>query len=351
MGNLCSDGKAPILQTKTIFNCVIHKTSCTSRHLTCKGHNLCLSCEYKSIEKQLCLYCFRSLTEFELAYKKAIEGLCFACEAPHSEKRVICECLLCSKCINTISLMNYCPNCLKKTESLKKTYPCIVCTLEFTRDEMLTLECEHYFCQTCIEYHIKMYLKERTQDLRINKGTPCFNCESFIDINIIKSILNSTDFDHYLRVMVEANECPNCHLPYFTDDQKVICTQCSYFFCNSCLRKANECKCDQEEIITGIDMSACPGCRSLYAKDEGCNHVKCMKPDCKEEFCFMCSAKRSPAVAHGCHYHRPQCKFYSEYDASDDKYSEKCKECVKSGKLCKRPKNLKIPRRINKDEV
>ena len=351
MGNLCSKEIVSKNQTKTVFNCANHRRPCTSKHLICEGHSLCPLCEYQSITKKICIYCLRSLNDFELAFKDKIEKICFSCNSPATTQNLICNCFLCSKCIPEISLLSTCPMCSIVPKLIKKNYPCIVCTSEFTRDEMLTLNCDHYFCQTCIEYHIKIYIQERTRDLRMNKGIPCFNCETFLDIHLIQSVLSAEDFEKYNRILIEANECPKCKLPYFTDEQKIICSRCKYFFCDSCLKAADKCDCNNEVVITGIDMSACPGCRSLYAKDEGCNHVKCMKKGCREEFCFLCSAVRSPTLVHGNHYHRPQCKFYSEYNGNDDKFNKNCKMCVKAGSLCIRPKNLKIPRRINIDEI
>ena len=448
MENLSIGESIGKVQAETIFECANHQRPCTSKYLNCQDHSLCPLCEYQSIEKKLCIYCLRSLTNFELAFKDKIEKICFSCNSQKTTRKLICNCFLCSDCTKVISLADTCPLCSKELKSKKKKYscivctselisnemialncdhhfcpgciifhinsfihdcerelkknqgipcftcdtlidiyiiqavlspkdfekyirilieanevskgkiirikqkyPCIVCMSELIRDEMLTLSCDHYFCNTCIEYHIKIYIHDSARELRMNKGIPCFNCNTFIDIYIIQSVLSAEDFEKYNRILIEANECPKCKFPYFTDEQKIICSQCKYFFCDSCFKAATACDCNNEVVITGIDMSACPGCRSLYAKDEGCNHVKCMKQGCREEFCFLCSAVRSPTLEHGNHYHRPQCKYFSDYNGNDDKYSQNCKMCVKAGKLCVPPKNLKILRRINKDEV
>jgi hypothetical protein len=193
-------------------------------------------------------------------------------------------------------------------------------------------------------------MKEKIRELRNDKGIPCYLCSQIIGFYIIQSVLSKEKFDIYARNLIEANECPKCKLPYVTDEVKIRCSSCFYQFCDKCLRDLENCKCLDDEEIFGSDFSACPGCRCLYAKDLGCSHVKCLKKECAVEFCFQCSAFRSPTLAHGNHYHRPQCSFFSEY-LNGDVFDQKCEKCNERGTLCERPKNLKVPRRISAGEV
>ena len=79
---------------------------------------------------------------------------------------------------------------------------------------------------------------------------------------------------------------------------------------------------------------ACPYCLNIYAKDNECDHVNCH--NCKKDFCFRGSCKRTPTIEHGNHYHRPSCKYFSEFTGADE-VQEKCTECKKLGKICPRP--------------
>ena len=98
-------------------------------------------------------------------------------------------------------------------------------------------------------------------------------------------------------------------------------------------------------------MNCCPGCHCPYLKDEKCEHVKCEKPGCEVEFCFTCSAFREPTMEHGCHYHRPSCRFYTPFDKRGDKYTTKCFKCREKGTLCDRPKDLIKKGRFQPGEI
>lgn len=65
----------------------------------------------------------------------------------------------------------------------------------------------------------------------------------------------------------------------------------------------------------------------------------------------MCSAFTGPIAAHGCHYHRPQCVFYKNYKGVDLVYKDYCFACVKAGRLCTTPGDLRVLRRFEDDEV
>lgn len=88
----------------------------------------------------------------------------------------------------------------------------------------------------------------------------------------------------------------------------------------------------------GLKVMPCPFCLQMSAKDEGCNHVTCYF--CKNDFCFACSAKRTPILVHGNQYHRPSCPNFAEYNGPDVIQTDKCIECKVLKKLCPRPHDL-----------
>ncbi len=88
----------------------------------------------------------------------------------------------------------------------------------------------------------------------------------------------------------------------------------------------------------GVKVMPCPFCLQMSTKDEGCNHVTCYF--CKNDYCFACSAKRSPTLTHGNHYHRPSCPHFFTYNGEDKFLPLKCSECKRLGKLCMRPHDL-----------
>mmetsp|Transcript_5934 Transcript_5934/g.5821 ORF Transcript_5934/g.5821 Transcript_5934/m.5821 type:complete len:108 (+) Transcript_5934:2540-2863(+) len=103
----------------------------------------------------------------------------------------------------------------------------------------------------------------------------------------------------------------------------------------------------------GEIVSQCPGCKQPYTKDDKCEHVTCMNPKCKTVFCFTCSCLRSPTMAHGNHFHRPECKWFAPLPAVEkDRFlPNHCDECKRLGELCKPPMALAVPRKFAAGEI
>lgn len=224
---------------------------------------------------------------------------------------------------------------------------------------MRTLDCNHFFCDECLKGHIIPLLKSK---LSILSGIRCPLCTKKINHYTIQALTTKSEFEKYERRLIELMEdmveCPKCNFTFQTSDKKIVCRLCNHNFCVTCKKKTENCECEVDDISSVIDqceadgllISTCPGCKSLYLKDQGCEHVECEKENCRTAFCFQCAAFREPTLAHGAHYHRPNCQFYSDYDGKDDKYEEKCKFCRKEGKICTKPKTLIRVRRIGNDE-
>lgn len=260
--------------------------------------------------------------------------------------------LLCTECNK-----RFCKKCFFPYDSCscpslsQEESSCKVCLRASSREYMKTLDCNHFFCYNCLTDYIILKIKENPREIRKTKEITCLECDQPISIHIIKSLLNEKNFNKFSVLQLEFNECPKCDLPYVSDDKNVFCIQCFYEFCNTCLRSVQDCSCENKEEIEYEGLSSCPGCRTLYEKDKNCFNVKCLREDCLAEFCFMCSAFKGPISAHGCHYHRPQCKFFSEFKGEDTGFKESCSACVKAGKLCEPPKNLKEMRKFEENEV
>jgi hypothetical protein len=52
----------------------------------------------------------------------------------------------------------------------------------------------------------------------------------------------------------------------------------------------------------------CPTCHSYIEKNEGCDHMTCLK--CKHEFCWLCLASYSGIKRHGAYLHCRTCQHY-----------------------------------------
>lgn len=153
-----------------------------------------------------------------------------------------------------------------------------------------------------------------------------------------------------IRQMMNIFDCPSCKanfsIPENIESRSIQCSSCTGRFCRLCLQAAHPGLCaDRQLLIKNMkaispetEVMPCPFCLQLSGKDDHCDHVTCYF--CKHDYCFRCSAKRSPTLQHGNHYHRKSCKHYAPYDGKDDKMLPNCEECKRLGKLCRPPADL-----------
>ena len=380
MGNICSNNnelEKPFKISRK--RCIRSGHLINKPQLHCPSHDPCCNeCEAESFEKEFCIVCSRTLSVKEMSdFKPVLSKVCDRCNNEKtSTKEINCDCFLCDECVDFFVRYNNgkCSQCknhegfiTKNLENMKKTplpepiAECQICYSYFQRSQMRTLDCDHYFCEECLKCHISPLLKDRKV---ITSGINCPLCPEKISHYIIQDLVTESEFELYQLLLVHLIEgiieCPNpngCGFSFQTNEKYIRCRLCGYFFCISCKKEKIKCDCDENlkpawEILeeNGISFSTCPGCKTPYIKDIGCEHVECTNEKCRVSFCFQCSAFRDPTLYHGGHYHRPNCKFYAEYYGIDDKYNEKCFRCKEKGSLCNKPKILKTPRRFEPGE-
>ena len=114
-----------------------------------------------------------------------------------------------------------------------------------------------------------------------------------------------------LNNAVDIKECPGCHSYCERVDpsnSRVRCWQCTkkagkaYEFCWNCFGQwIGDHKCPAETIkillsapekeINGVkcpSIRACTRCNTLIEHQDGCKHMACKSPECKQNFCFVC---------------------------------------------------------------
>ena len=112
------------------------------------------------------------------------------------------------------------------------------------------------------------------------------------------------------------------------------------------------------EPCSTCTFSQCPGCKLPYLKNNHCDHVKCMNPECLTEFCFPCACLRSPTMEHCNQWHRRQCPHFPKDETpaqtleivKAEKIKAKCTECQRLGKRCNPPPDLARIRRFAQEE-
>ena len=355
-------------------------------------HNLCINCLELCknwtyvIENQI--YSLEKRLELELILKKT----CKFCQKQYSrtdliEKLKNCVCSVCDSCC--LQSKKNCPECSLKfpeiitselvtRDNLKRRKKiCPICELAYDVSNLISfINCQHEVCKICFSCNIE---KKTSDDIFSIKICPC--CDKKIpkyqlQFIVPKNVWDKLSFDFAIKEY-KMIKCPKCFYQFIPcDDRKVTCLNkfCNFCFCKDCFEDFHTTGNCKEVLITNMinvveclndpdGITQCPKCRIPYTKNQGCDHVKCI---CGAEFCFNCACLRSPTLAHGSHYHRVGCSWYFKYDGQGDKYSpkdcdscvlkkikciHKCEECIRLGRLCDKPKTLRIPRRVDFDEA
>jgi E3 ubiquitin-protein ligase RNF144 len=179
---------------------------------------------------------------------------------------------------------------------------CPICLSQI--DNPITLECNHLFCQKCIEKYVQTKIAENETQILC----PYENCNIKINESKMESLLGdySEDLSKYRELCSQKYEhkvsiCNNCKRSckrYQEDDLLVYCNNCDKYFC--CVCKEEDCRglpcSNTEKLKEEFDMvrcsfiwdnvKKCPRCLCVLVKEEGCAAVKCSY--CKVKFCWQC---------------------------------------------------------------
>ncbi|KAL4503269.1 hypothetical protein ABPG72_000875 [Tetrahymena utriculariae] len=247
----------------------------------------------------------------------------------------------------------------------QKLLNCPICCQTKANEDLVFLKCAHSFCQECLKEHINSLI---SQGKRSFDFFTCLHCNLKLDPVELFSMLTDkqrSQIDEYYKDRNINFKCPNqkCGLQSKIQEKECLLKE---FFVTSCCKSKVCSKCKQlyhpdikcqSQIKEMIDQIAayrdqqttenaklfrfCPVCFQFAFKDDGCDHVTCIK--CKSDFCFSCSAPRPSILGHGNHYHRQGCHYFCEYkDQKGNKIDnelnlKKCVQCQKTKKPCQRP--------------
>jgi hypothetical protein len=284
----------------------------------------------------------------------------------------VCKCNYCDKCLG-LNMEKHSTSCFqcnfifsdKLIDYMKTCFKfCKICFTGKNKDDFLIFEvCDDIVCHECFKSHKEAHFKDKN----IEEVTKCPICKLAISSHQYDSLFDKIQLDEILAYrMEEAGDLINCHKCKFQFQvinkiRKQRCPSCGDLTCEVCKEKFHEVEFDcwskfiDERLreLESVDeeggVTQCPGCRTPYIKNQNCDHVECIMRKCRVSFCFSCACIRAPYMTHGNHYHRPECRFYSDFN--EETYDYKCKRCRDLGKACPRPKRLKIPRRVGPDEV
>jgi hypothetical protein len=336
----------------------------------------CVECAHKP----MCMKCGVDYTsEHAARIVQTLPVLCQMCGVKVLYyEQVSCRCF-CYECINSLKPVS-CRACKVPYTDLMirgaaKAYRpsnninCTICGEKHFVNEILTLLCDHRFGEVCLTDYVKFVLQDfgdaKRQAMVGKDGIKCpqHGCDVCLDTHILANLIPQ-DLGKFLILQLKNEgqdflECPKCNGGFDINGLDVVnCPHCNYQFCTHCGEARHRGNCRENYIQMRIaemekiggTVSQCPRCRTPYMKDEKCEHVKCINPGCEVDFCFLCSCIRSPTLAHGNHYHRQSCRFWSAPGTEADVVKGGCSECVRLGQLCLTPPVLKRQGRFSEGE-
>jgi hypothetical protein len=187
------------------------------------------------------------------------------------------------------------------------------------KSEIITLQCNHSFCSSCIYEHIDNAINTNSIPIKCPDGL----CGVEFTEEFVQLCVNEETFKKYQKFMkryqisliVNAVYCPHPNCESYAlkpenanDNNKQIiltCLENEHSFCMNCRQlphKGRDCNLKEEEGWSVFrkenHLKKCPQCGIEIYKDSGCNHMTCTK--CHYQFCWICGKKYTSS-----HYDNP----------------------------------------------
>ena len=200
-----------------------------------------------------------------------------------------------------------------------ETFECAICMDIKLKNEIITLQCNHSFCSTCVYEHIDNAINNNSIPIKCPDGS----CGVEFTEEFVKLCVNEETFKKYQKFMkryqisliVNAVYCPHPNCESYAlkpenanDNNKQIiltCLENEHSFCMNCRQlphKGRDCNLKEEEGWSVFrkenHLKKCPQCGIEIYKDFGCNHMTCTK--CHYQFCWICGKKYTSS-----HYDNP----------------------------------------------
>ena len=191
---------------------------------------------------------------------------------------------------------------------------CPICFDIFKSEEMIAMPCSHSFCKDCWRGYLTSKIgdgpsctgsfcpavgcHELVTEVEVQSAVPdlleiyrSYQLRNFVDMDRSSRWCMGTDCEHIAVVQNHAD----------IDEKLVaICKPCDISFCMKCgeephapinccaLKDWNAlCKSESANVQWIISKTKpCPKCGSRIEKNQGCNHMRCLK--CQHGFCWVC---------------------------------------------------------------
>ena len=171
---------------------------------------------------------------------------------------------------------------------------CTSCLEEHAREELVR-ECEHGYCNTCLQAAFKAALGSRA---------PFKCCKKALQIRDCLGLTDEFTME-YEEMMLELSTpnplfCSNTKCAKFVPPRLIVgdvatCEKCSKKTCRHCKKKIHPGSfCAEDKETEAVKVLAkekgwkmCPGCNHLIERSRGCLHMICSR--CQTAFCYRCS--------------------------------------------------------------
>uniref|UniRef100_A0ABM0MDS1 RBR-type E3 ubiquitin transferase n=1 Tax=Saccoglossus kowalevskii TaxID=10224 RepID=A0ABM0MDS1_SACKO len=214
----------------------------------------------------------------------------------------------------------------------REDHQCGICFDTRTGSEFYRLgNCTHHFCHECLAAYCTTHVSEGTVQLLV---CPDSDCKNPLPPALVRDVLTKEQYERWeklslqktLDAMDDIDYCPRCNMAVIKESDHsnlAHCTSCFYSYCTSCkeswhqgtkcvtlegkLKEMAEADADSQRADAKLVAQklkqylkeehaskqaikcttvACPGCLVRIERNQGCNHMTCVK--CKTEFCWLC---------------------------------------------------------------
>lgn len=206
-----------------------------------------------------------------------------------------------------------CKTCSREQKTAAVVKSCDICTEELRGIEFAQLQnCDHSFCQTCMQRYVGAELEQGHYPIRCPHGAECR--EPLTSRECFSFIVTEQDQKRFSQMEVEAGiplaqrvYCPkaSCSTLFVGPDDEdgdgcAVCAACEHVFCIRCKSPwhggmtCEEHKNDLEDgdtlrLAAQLNWKKCPHCGHMVEKRSGCNTMACR---CGGRFCYQCGAQR-----------------------------------------------------------
>jgi len=203
--------------------------------------------------------------------------------------------------------------------TIKKKIFCSICDSNNEFIEKIHLKCHHMFCHECWFIYLSGKI-ENNNIFEIN----CMNyeCKEKLSNEFIMQYIESNKklTDKYLKFknrieLFKRKDIKLCPFPdcegFSTINFNSNYCKCNFGheFCSKCnnkWHKNTKCKISNEDI-QNFDFKRCPNCKVWTQKNEGCNHMTCIK--CNFNWCWLCEKEYNSN-----HYNNGECEGKQYYN-------------------------------------